>query len=347
MIAIFCGMDGNSVRAAAAALVAERDPDGQSTSRLDGRTASISEIVNQVGAAGFFGGGRVVVVTDLLSRAKRGGKKADADADDDAPAVDVAPIFQATRPENLLVLVETMTASLPAAVRKAMPPDATHEQFDPPRGQVLVNWIQRKAREEGSSIEPNVARTLAQRLYPQSWQAAPTNTRYDRPPDMDLIANEVSKLVSAAWPDPVTIATIDEMAIEGDSDQIFRFGDAAAAGNLRTALPELLRLMDAGEEPARLSAQLAQQVELTTVIEQAGTRPAATIARDLGLGTPGRVNALQNQRRKGGRPARVAIAATLEADRATKRGRLRSPTDALYSTLGDLAPGNEREPVTG
>ncbi len=343
MIAIFCGMDGNGARTAAAALVEQRDPTGQSTSRLDGRTASISDIVNQVGAAGFFGGGRVVVVMDLLSRAKRGGKRADTDGDDDAPSVDVAPIFEATRPENLLVLVETGTASLPAAVRKAMPPDALYEQFDPPRGQALVTWIQRRARDEGSSIDAPIARNLAQRLYPQTWQAAPTNVRYDRPPDMDLIANEVSKLVSAAWPTPVTMATIDEMAIEGDSDQIFRFGDAAASGNLRSALPELTRLMDAGEEPARLSAQLAQQVELTAVIEQAGTRPAATIARDLGLGTPGRVNALQNQRRKGGRPARVAIAATLDADRATKRGRLRSPADALYATLGDLAPGNERD----
>lgn len=343
MIAIFCGLDGAGARAAAAALVDERDPSGQATSRLDGRTAPIADIIKQVGSAGFFGAGRVVVVSDLLTRAKRGGKKAGDGEGGDEPSVDVGPIFAATRPENLLILVETSTASLPAAVAKALPPDAEVQTFEPPRGQSLVTWIQRRAREEGSSIEPNVARQLAMRLYPQTWSAAPTNARYDRPPDMDLVGNEVAKLASAAWPGAITQATVEEMAISGDNDQIFRFGDAAAQGNLRTALPELTRLMDAGEEPARLGAQLAQQAELTAVIDAAGSRPAATIARDLALGSPGRVNAIQASRRRGARPAARAVQACLDADRGTKRGLLRTPADALYVTLTGMATDGGRD----
>lgn len=335
MIAVFAGLDGATSRRAATQLAAERDPSGNSTSRLDGRTASISEIVGQVGTLGFFGSSRVVIVTDLLSRAKRGGRKADAEATDEG-TIDIAPIVAGTRDENLLILLETATTTLPAAVSKALPSATSITISDPPRGQALVSWIQSRARAEGGSIEPAVARQLAARLYPQSWSAVPNNPRYDRPPDMELLGNEVAKLVSAAWPGAVTLAVVEEMAINGDTDQIFRFGDAASQGNLRSALPELGRLLDAGEEPARLSAQLAQQAELGIVIDAAGGRSTSTIARDLALGTPGRVSALHNSLRRGSQPPDRALTASLESDRATKRGRLRTPFDALYATLADL-----------
>ena len=335
MIAVFAGLDGATSRAAAQDLAAEHDPSGQSTSRLDGRTASIAEIIGQVGAAGFFGPGRVVIVTDLLSRAKRGGRKIDTEAGDEA-AVDIAPIVAATRETNLLILLETATATLPAAVSKALPSTASITISDPPRGPALVSWIQRRASAEGGRIDQAVARQFAARLYPQTWSALPNNPRYDRPPDMELLGNEIAKLVNAAWPGPVTGAIVDEMAISGDTDQIFRFGDAAGQGNLGAALPELARLIDAGEEPARLTAQLAQQAELAVVIEAAGGRPPATIARDLALGTPGRVSAIQSSMRRGGQPAWRLHAATLDSDRATKRGRLRTPADALYASLADI-----------
>ena len=335
MIAVFAGLDGATSRAAALQLAAERDPSGNSTSRLDGRTASISEIVGQVGALGFFGSSRVVIVTDLLSRAKRGGRRADAEAADEG-AIDISPIVGGTREENVLILLETGTATLPVAVSKALPSTASITISDPPRGQALVAWIQARTQAEGGSIEVGVARQLAARLYPQTWSAVPNNPRYDRPPDMELLGNEVGKLVSAAWPGPITPAIVEEMAINGDTDQIFRFGDAAGQGNLHSTLPELAHLLDAGEEPARLSAQLAQQAELGIAIGAGGSRPASTIARDLGLGTPGRVNALQNAMRRGGQSPERSLLATLEADRSTKRGRLRTPTDALYATLADL-----------
>lgn len=335
MIAVFAGLDGATSRASAFLLAAEHDPTGQSTSRLDGRTASISEIVGQVGAAGFFSPGRVVIVTDLLSRAKRGGRKADPDSGDEA-SVDIGPIVAGTLESNLLILLETATATLPVAVSKALPSTASITISDPPRGQELVIWIRKRTEAEGGSIDVQTARQLAARLYPQSWSATPNNPRYDRPPDMELLGNEIAKLVSAAWPSPVTGAIVDEMAINGDTDQIFKFGDAAGQGNLRSALPELARLLDAGDEPARLNAQLAQQAELGIVIDAAGSRPASTIARDLALGTPGRVSALQASMRRGSQPPDVVLTATLEADRATKRGRLRTPTDALYACLADL-----------
>ena len=336
MIAVFAGLDGATVREQAAALADSRDPSGQSTSRIDGRTATISEIIAQVASGGFFGAGRVVIVTDILSRTKRGGKRAASDSTDEA-GLDLAPVIKTVRDENLLILVDTSVVSLPAALAKALPADAQVSLHEPPRGQALIRWIMERAAAEGGAIGQAVAREFAARAYPQTWSATPNNPRYDRPPDTVLLGNEIAKLVNAAHPGPVSSAIVRDMAISGDDDQIFRFSDAAGQGNLSQALPELARLLDAGEDATRLGAQLGQQAELGAVIDAAESRDPAQMARDLGLGAPGRVSALVAARRRGLRPGRLAVAAALQADRATKRGQLRSPTDALYGILADLA----------
>ena len=341
MIAVFAGLDGATVRQQAAALAASRDPLGQSTSRIDGRTATIGEIVAQVASGGFFGAGRVVIVNDVLSRTKRGGKRAAGDAGDES-GLDLTTVIASVRDENLLILVDANVVSVPAALTKLLPAGAQVSVHEPPRGPALVRWIVERTNAEGGSIDQTVARELAARVYPQTWSATPTNPRYDRPPDTELLGNEIAKLVSAAHPGPVTSTIVREMAISGDNDQIFRFSDTAGHGNLRQALPELANLVDAGEDAARLTAQLGQQAELSAVIDAAGRRDATRVARDLGLATPGRVSALVAARRRGLRPGRIAVSAALDADRAVKRGRLRSPEDALYATLADLAAPGER-----
>ena len=80
-------------------------------------------------------------------------------------------------------------------------------------------------------MDKAAAQELAMTLYPQNWANAPANPLYDRPPDMELLENEIRKLVLAAHPDPVTGDTIHEMTPREEQDQIFTFLDAAGAGN--------------------------------------------------------------------------------------------------------------------
>jgi hypothetical protein len=98
-------------------------------------------------------------------------------------------------------------------------------------------------------------------------------------------------------------------------------------------------LIDAGEEPFAVVAQLHQQAELTTALDVAGPgRDPASIGRDLGLSNPGRMAAIANSRR--GRLAddsRRQLADALAVDRQIKRGELRNPIDALYSLLARSA----------
>lgn len=345
MIALVHGPDAALAQAAVATLVAAHDPSSANTSRFDARETSLPQITAAAGSAAFFGGGRVVVVSDLMQRVSRGGGKAGTDDGDEgeggAGVLDLGPLFAAVPSDNLLVLVDATLAAVPAAVKRAAPANAIVRAGEPPRGHALLAWIGDAAQAAGGKLDPKAARLLVETLYPQSWSAKPANPRYDRPPDTALLRNEVAKLVLAAHPEPVTVEHVRSMVAGAPDDRIFRFVEAAEGGRLGPALVELGRLLAAGEEPAKLTAQLYQQIELAAVLAAGpGVDPVAA-GRDLGLSNPARMAGIAGGRgRRGNDGAYAAVAAASATDRRLKRGRLRHPEDALYGLLAGPA-GND------
>lgn len=340
MIALVHGPDAAIARAEVAKLAARHDPGGVDTTSIDGRDASLAAVIAAAGSAGFFGAGRVVVVHDLMARASRG-KGGAADTDDATPsagALDLKPLFAAVPPENLLILVDAGLLALPAAVKRAAPPDAVVVAAEPPRGRALLAWIRDTARAADAEIDARTAQNLAETLYPQTWSVKPNNPRYDRPPDTELLRNEIDKLALAAHPGPITVDLVRGLVAGAPDDRVFRFVEAADAGNLPVAVVELERLLAAGEEPAKLLAQIDQQIELGAVLAaDPGADPAAT-GRALGLSNPARMSGIASSRRgRGAASAFAAVSAATAADRDLKHGRLRRPDDALYSLLADAA----------
>jgi DNA polymerase III delta subunit len=341
MIVLVLGPDAALAREQTAAVVAARDPGGDNTSWLDAAETPLPRIITAVGSAGFFGTGRVVVVRDLLVKAGKGKSGAPVDSDD-APvgSLDLAPLFATVPPENTLVLVDPALSSVPAGVKKVLPKDAVVHLGEPPRGGDLVAWIERAAREAGAGIEREAARLLAATLFPQTWQAKPSNPRFDRPPDLDLLRSRVAVLALYAYPEPVSPAHVRALSEGAPDDRIFRFVEAAANGDIGVAARELEQLLRAGEEPAKLVAQVFGQIELGAVAAAgAGTDPAE-LGRRLGLANPNQLVAIARSQR-GGAGQRVRIA--LETDRAFKTGRLRQPTDALLALMTGFA-ADAREP---
>jgi DNA polymerase III delta subunit len=207
-----------------------------------------------------------------------------------------------------------------------------------PRGRPLVDWVVRTAEEAGGTIERRAAEALLQALYPQTWSAAPSNPRYDRPPDSEHLGNEIERLLLYAHPHPVTVAHVRDLVERGPNDRVFRFIDAVVAGQLDVASSELEQLLLAGEEPAKLAAQLHQQVELAALLAAApaGTAPA-DVGKAVGLSNPSRLNGVAASVR--GRSPRAILAAVPRAtgvDRGLKTGRLRQPVDALYQLILEL-----------
>ncbi|MDP9369149.1 MAG: hypothetical protein M3Q03_12875 [Chloroflexota bacterium] len=347
MIILIHGPDAWTARTYLQSVLTEYDPSGAGTTHLDGRAVTLPQIIAQVGTAGFFTGRRVIVVQDLLARASRPGKSSGSNEDqssDDQPstALNLAPLFSATPLENVLILIDPDLSGVPAGVKRSLPSDARVLAGEAPRGQQLVAWVTKAAKEEGGVLEPATARLLLNRLFPNSWSTKPTNPRYDRPPDLERLRGEVAKLVTAAHPGPVTTHHVDLLVSQGDADQIFRFTDAVARGDLPVALDELAKLLDAGEEPFRLAAQLHQQVELAVALGVSGAPgDPVRIGRDLGLSNPNRMISVANTLRgKTAGSARAAVLMATRVDQLAKRGALRDPEDVLYEIVLGRAEQN-------
>ncbi|MDQ3167405.1 MAG: hypothetical protein M3P94_02015 [Chloroflexota bacterium] len=346
MIQIVLGPDREMARRAVDGLVRVHDPAGQNTTVIDGRTASVADVTTRAGAVGFFGEPRVLVVQDLLSRWSRG----DSEGDDAPKAAmkgfDIAALFAAIPAVNVLILTDPNLASVPAAVKKVLPPDATVTAGEPPRGPALLAWLARIAAAAGASLDQATARHLADHLFPKSWASKPTNARYDRPPDLELARNEVEKLAAAANFGQIERRHIDALSPRGEQDRLFPFTDAVAQGRLPAALAELDRLLAEGDEPYRLTAQLYQQAEMRFALATAGPRrdPVA-VGRDLGLPNPARMSSIAANRRSRDdtdRADRELLTRMLATERMMKSGGLRRPEDVIYHLVtGQAIPGRD------
>lgn len=338
MIYFVHGPDRYLARAAAREIAVGVDPDGANTTWLDGRETPLDRIIAAIGAASLFGNTRVVVVSDLLARAGRDAGASEAEADDrparNNPAL--ASLAGAAPDSHCLILLEPSLGGPPAALKSAAPA-ATIVAGEPPRGPALLAWIEEAARLAGSRIDRRAARDLAESLYPQTWNSKPNNPRYDRPPDMALLTQEIEKLALAAHPDPIESSHVATLITSGPDQRLFRYVDAALAGELRVATAELDRLVAAGEEPAMILAQTLGQIELAAVARAAGGRNPASVARDLGTVSASRMSAVTGASRRQlvghANPVEVAV----QIDRRLKTGRIRLPEDALLELMAMLS----------
>ena len=330
MIAFVHGPDALLVREAVRALLTELDPTGANTTRVDGRTTAPNQIATMVGTPAFLGMGRVVVVDDLFA-GKRGAKEADGDAERAAPpSPETLAVLGRVADGNSLILSEPGLKSVPAAVKKAAPGIEVRAGI-PPRGRDLVRWVTAEAEQTGSSIEDAAVPVLLNLLYPGSWQQAPSNPRYDVPPDLDRIQQEVRKLDAFAYPNPISRSDIQAMVATTSQDQIFPFLGALFGGQQDEAIRLLQQVLDNGDDHFRILAQVMQQVELATPMEASSGLSPETVGKDLAVTNPKRMMAIERSSRA--QAATPMLSPALQADRDQKTGRLRNAEDVILAII--------------
>lgn len=326
-------------REAALSLAASIDPDASNTTWIDARETGVDQLVGAVGAASLFGAPRVVIVTNLLSRTSRDTRAVDTGADSSRSSgsdSQVKSFLSAVPEQNSLIVFEPDLDSVPAVIKSTEPP-ITVIAGEPPRGAAFVAWIEEAAKRVGGHIDRRIAQFVAATLFPQTWERKPANPRYDHPPDLALVQQEITKLALAAHPDAITRDHVIALVPGGPDQRLFRFLDAAIAGDLNSAMPELDRLMAAGEEPAMILAQLLGQLELIGVASSANGRDANTLARDLGSVTPARMSAIASSAQRRRFPADSALNVSVATDRRLKTGRIRRPEEALHQLVVAMA----------
>lgn len=330
MIAFVHGPDALLVRQHVRSLCAELDPDGSNTTRIDGRSVAASQLATMVGTPAFLGMGRVIVVEDLFA-GKRPGKTSSSDDEKSVPpSKDTLEVLSNVAPGNSLIIAEPSLSSVPAAVKKAAP-DIQVRMGVPPRGRELVSWVNAEVTATGSSIEDSAVPVLLNLLYAGTWQQMPTNPRYDVPPDLDRLQQELRKLAAFAHPKPISRADVAAMVASSSQDQIFPFLGALFGGRTDESVRLLKEVLDNGDDHFRVLAQVMQQIELAAPLEAATGASPESVGRDLNVPNPKRMAAIERSSRTNA--ATPMLVPALQADRDQKQGRLRNAEDALMAIV--------------
>lgn len=350
MLTLVTGPDSYLARTAVDRVRRQHDPEGLNTTNLDARSASLSEITSAVGTPGFFGGARVVIVHDLMTVASKTVTTIDGSEDQARsakPSIDWVALFSAIQPSNVAIFVDRELASVPAAIKRAAPASVEVVLGDPPRGAGLIAWIKEQAARRDSSIGDMDARVLAEMLSPGTWSAKPSNPAYDRPPNLDLFANEIEKLALAAYPEPIGRQQITEMSNAGQADRLFPLIDAVVSSEGAAAIRELATVMGAGDDPGRIGVQIYQQAELIAALWAAGRTDPVEAGRALGLINPNRmVNVSRSSRSMRAHPHGL-LAESLVTERQFKQGVLRQPVDQIYSLVERSLTSGRRAAESG
>lgn len=311
--------------------LARLDPGGMGRSMLDLKSVTTADAVAAVATLPFFGDGRVVVLAGTFSSRAQAG---DDDLASRGNALDLAQVVGSVAAGNALILFDPAAGGVPAAIRKAIPPDTTVLSGAAPRGPELVAWVRRAAEAAGSGIDPEGAQLLLGLTYPQTWRSMPSNPAFDTPPDLQRLRMDIEKLALFAWPGSITPSVVREMIPAATEDRIFSLLDAILAGNTGDALVEVERLLAAGEEPAKVVAMALGSAELAGPAGTAGMPgDAATAGKELGLASGGRLAATGRAIGRSPQRASRAVARGVATERALKSGRIRSPLDQLYALV--------------
>jgi DNA polymerase-3 subunit delta len=177
-----------------------------------------------------------------------------------------------------------------------------------------VELVARTARELGLKLEPAAAEALAEAIGSDSAR----------------LASELEKL--ALYCDQAAINTAAvEALVGGRSTSALAVGDALLAGRAADAIARVDALLTAGEPALRLVASLSSQIRgwlWVALLEQAGERDPAVIAKAAGIGNPKRIFVMRKQiRGKTPQQLQGLLGQLLDVEAALKRGQ--DPGDAF------------------
>ena len=299
------------------AFVAERDPSGLSVDRFDAATP-VGTVRDALATVGFFGSGRVVVVTGVIERLQKelSGRK---------PSGGEPPLLievLGTSSDNALLLYEPTLERLPAWLRSSTPPSVVVEEFPIPRGRDLIAWVKREAKTAGTAIDDAAIQRLLDRVAPGRWRETNRNPAFDVPPDLLALASEIAKL--AAFADgAISLSDVDTLVAAGDEDRLFPLIDAISAGDAPSTWRELATLED-DDEVGRAYNQLMTTFELGAVSDAAGAGSnLPEVAKEIGLKNPNRLTQVARKGRV------LSTMKATRADRLFKSGKVANQQAAM------------------
>lgn len=204
------------------------------------------------------------------------------------------------RPSAGVALVLVASGVAASKLAKRLPPDAVVRAEGVPPWKA-AEWTVARARSKGSRMSGEAAAALVEALGS----------------DLRDLASGVDRLIETV-DGPIGVEHV-AARFTGVEARLYQFVDAVFDRDPALARKRLRALLEQGENAIGLVAALARQLRIVAVVAAGDSRPAAAIAKDLGLKGEGPVKRAMRQAR-GFSPARIARAYRLlaEADLALK-----------------------------
>ncbi|MBI2845800.1 MAG: DNA polymerase III subunit delta [Chloroflexi bacterium] len=211
---------------------------------LEGQGLTLEGLHLTAGSMPLLGEKRLVIIRDLGLSFESGRKSAQA-----KKFLENLPDYLSQLPESTdLIFLESgaLEDENPLLEAIAEVKGAKIKEFKPPQGSRLVNWINKRAKEQGGKINTHAADTLAAFVG--------SNLR-----QLDL---EITKLLAYVGEEPIKVEDVRFLVSQTQEANIFALVDALGEKDLETALAELHALLDQGQHPLQILAMIIRQFRL-------------------------------------------------------------------------------------
>lgn len=233
------------------------------TTWLDGRTVTLGELRHACETAPFLANRRLILVTGLLTRLKRG---------ESAFLEGLLTLLPRLPETTRLVFIEEegLADSHPVLQLAKKHGRGYVRRFEPPKPRDLPHWIVQRTRRHGGEIEPEAAVRLAQVIGS----------------DLRLMDQEIRKLVTYVGAGrPVTVADVSRLVPYVQQVVVFDLVDALGQRDGEAAASTLHQLLDEGESPLGILGMINRHFRDLIQVKELSQRGenASSIISALGL----------------------------------------------------------------
>ena len=259
MFYVFYGDDEYSIRHTVDEMKAKLGDPGSAdlnTTVLDGRSLAFDELRTTCDSMPFLSDKRLIIVEGLLARyeprasvpAATAGKQRSDPIETGLRAY--LPIMPDTA--RLVFLERGALGERNPLLKMARELGGTVKLFAPPAGAVLTAWIQKRVHDQGATISPRAAETLA--------AFAGGNLRQ--------LAQEIDKLSTYTGQRTIEEADVRLLVADASEIKVWTLTDALAAHKREQAIGVLRQLLDDGEQPPVLLAVIARQFRSLLLVKE-------------------------------------------------------------------------------
>jgi DNA polymerase-3 subunit delta len=248
------------------------------TTVLDGRKASLTDLIQACDALPLMGKRRLVIVEDFWSRFERRKRSRPKGEQQEVPAADAALIqglldYLPRLPETTrLVFVESGALQKANPVFHALPADKKRvyvQEFRPPSERSLGRWIERRMTAKGGTITSRAAQELARFVG--------TNLRQ--------LDQELEKLLAYAnFQRPVSVEDVHKLVSATQMSNVFDLVDAIGMRRSERAMRYLHELLDAGAPPMYLLSMIERQFRILLQVKDLQVQGATVTKMQQALG---------------------------------------------------------------